>query len=91
MLSAEVFTTLGLGDIYRVVPLRLIASSDCSTSFAFFIMQRFFDGPDTTDTLSYPTRPTAAALKDIVYVECPEPVHGVAVNERDRQRQNLGQ
>jgi hypothetical protein len=53
--SAEAFSTLGLGDIYPVGPLRLIASVEpinglvligWSTSFTFLSMQRywFFDG-----------------------------------------------
>jgi len=49
--SAETFTTLGLGDIYPIGPLRLIASIEpingllllgWSTSFTFYEMQRYW-------------------------------------------------
>jgi hypothetical protein len=50
--SAETFTTLGLGDIYPVGPLRLLASIEpinglmllgWSASFTYYLMQRFWD------------------------------------------------
>ena len=57
--SAESFTTLGLGDIYPVGPLRLLASIESingllligwSTSYTFYGMQRhWMVGDDATD------------------------------------------
>jgi hypothetical protein len=50
--SAETFTTLGLGDIYPIGPLRLLASIEpinglmllgWSASFTYYLMQRFWD------------------------------------------------
>lgn len=54
--SAETFTTLGLGDIYPVGPLRLLASIEpinglmllgWSASFTYYLMQRFWDEDGT--------------------------------------------
>jgi len=56
--SAEAFSTLGLGDIYPVGPLRLVASIEpitgllligWSVSFTFIIMQRFWFLDEGTD------------------------------------------
>ncbi len=50
--SAETFTTLGLGDMYPVGPLRVLASIEpinglmllgWSASFTYYLMQRFWD------------------------------------------------
>ncbi|MEN3976741.1 ion channel [Emcibacter sp. SYSU 3D8] len=50
--SAETFTTLGLGDIYPIGPLRLLASIEpingllllgWSASFSYYLMQRCWD------------------------------------------------